>query len=141
MTPRRLRSAVTYVEVLVASLVLSMASITAIVSWSQLHRIPRTQLMTDRAVSIATTELEVARTAGYLNAVNGTTVRWYDAHGTMLPNAATSGTFRAEMTIRSVFKPSVVSDREILEAKVVVTDKSGSRILRESSALLIFGGI
>lgn len=131
----------TFVEVLVAASLLAMASLVAVASWSQLHRVPRSQMRAERALAVSISELEHYRALGFENAPIGTSVRWYDRHGAWLGDAASTGEYRAATTTAIAWSvPNLAVPKYVLECKVRVTDPTDSVLYREATTLLIYGG-
>jgi hypothetical protein len=139
---RRRRSGATLVEALVATLLLSLAATATVVAWSTMHQAPRNKLMADRALAISMTEIERIHATGFVYTSTGTTIRWYDRNGAWLGPDARTGIYRSETVVSVVLSvPTGDSDREMLEARVRVTDVSNSNLYRESRTVLVFGGI
>jgi len=138
---RRTR-AMTLVEVLVASLLLAMAAGSAVAAWGYLTRVPMSKRLLERALLVASSEIDRRKADGYEYIPRGTSTSWYDAYGAWLGPAATTGTYRAEVTATPVV-PLVPTgtNRDLMELRVRVRDAGATVVYHDARTLLCWGGL
>lgn len=138
---RKNRRAMTYVEVLVAALLLGIAAAAAVATWNLSSRIPQSKRLTERAVFIATSEIERLKSIKYTYLANGTTTLWYDKYGVWLGSGASTGAYRVIDTV-SVVVPTTPTGttRDLLQVRVQVQNTAGTVTYEDARTLLTFGG-
>ncbi|MFM7323259.1 MAG: prepilin-type N-terminal cleavage/methylation domain-containing protein [Armatimonadota bacterium] len=139
---RRRRGGLTFVEVLVASMLLGMAAATAIAAWGYLSRVPQSKLLIERGILIATSEIDRRKALGYDYLVRGTTTSWYDAYGTWLGDSATTGAYQAVVTVTGVVPTTPTgTNNDLLEMRVQVRNTAGTATYHDARTLMSWGGM
>jgi len=138
---KRRACAMTFVEVLVASLLLGMAAAATLAAWGYLARVPQSKRLIERGVGIAASEIDRRKAIGYDYLVRGTSTVWYDVHGAWLGESATTGAFQVLVTVAPVVPTTPTgSSRDLLELRVRVRDQSGLSTYHDARTLLAWGG-
>lgn len=139
---RRRHTGLTFVEVLVASMLLGMAAATAIASWGYLTRVPQSKRFIERGILIAATEIDRRKAFGYDYLVRGTSTSWYDAYGAWLGADATTGAYQAVVTVTPVVPTTPTgTNKDLLELRVQVRDTAGAVTYHDARTLIAWGGM
>jgi Tfp pilus assembly protein PilV len=133
------RRGITFIEVLVATLILSVGLTSLIGVWTFAFNITRRTDETGIAYSLARQAVERQRTLGYLYA--GSTTEWYNQNGTSLPDNA-GAYYRVDVAVYTDTtyggQLSYLNQKEIA---VTVTRLSDSTPLHSTQSYLTMGGI
>lgn len=144
------RRGMTIVEVLVAALIVGIVAAGAVATWSIASRAAASKRAVEIGTAIAVSEIERVKALRYnyvpasplQGGVPVPTVRWYDRYGNWRGSAATTGDFRAEVTVRILINRDSQANREDLKEVVVeVWDGARTRRYETARTLLSFGGI
>lgn len=136
-----LRRGLTYMEVLIALLLVSMAAAAAIATWRISLKAVEDKRVTEMGVYIASSEIERQKAIKYTYLTLSTKTYYYDRWGNWLGVGAASGAYKAVDTISVVApNPATGSDRDLLELRVVVSTGSGAVQLEDTRTMMTFGG-
>ena len=153
---RRQASGMTYVEVLVAVLLVSVAAASAFATWVLSSKAPANKRNIEMGVYIATTEIERMKALKYngltdngtiytssgTNIPGGTaTIRYYDATGTYKSTQPSVG-YQAKIWVTPILDRNGRTDGEDLrEIRVQVWNVAGTAMYEDARTLLTLGGL
>ena len=138
---RRSRHAVTYIETLVAVLILSLVAGAALATWTYSERVPANKRLTEMGSFIAVRELEVVKAKKYVYAPTGTTTTYYDKDGNETAVAAD----KVYLATTTVGTPTGVTatntSADIREVVCVVRSADASKLFETERTLIAFGAV
>ncbi len=138
----RKQSGFTYVELLMATLVVAIAAVSALATWQISSRAPANKRATEMGVFVATQELERMKAIKVDGlAAGSTTVRYYDRYGAPAAAAATNGFRTTSYVTAIVDRNGTPSTDDLYEIRVEVHNNDGSKLLEEARTLLTLGGV
>jgi len=139
-----------YVEVLMATIVLAIVAAGAVASWSLSSQVAATKRAVEIGNTIAVEEIERLKAIRYpylaVSPVVGgqpvPTVRWYDKYGNWLGPSAATGDFKAKVVIRVLIdRDGKANNEDLKEAVVEVWDTNETRRYEIQRTLLTYGGV
>ena len=142
----RRESGFSYLELLIAALVLAIATVGALATWSYSSRAPANKRVTEMGVYVATQEIERLKARRYMGLedtpAGSPLVTYYDRYGA--PSA--SGTPQPQgYKVKAFITPAVDRDatpntEDLREIRVEVWDNNETTRYEEARVLLAFGG-
>jgi prepilin-type N-terminal cleavage/methylation domain-containing protein len=142
---RRARRGLTYLELLVAALIIAIAASAAFASWGIAGRAAGNKRVTEMGVYLAVREIEHLKSQKYINlpdnAANSPNVSYYDKNGAPVGSATTGG-YKVKSWVTIIVNRDAVSNTEDLrEIKVEVWDSGETKKFDTEQTLLTFGGV
>ena len=142
--------AFTYIELLVASLILVIAASGVVASLRLLPAVPRNKRITEMGIYIGSQELERLKAQTYdLLSKNSNGTDWYDKSGAWISSngsAPPGALYRANWSVPltsngtgGVDRDSTVNSEDLIELIVTVTDKDQTIPYGTARTLLAFG--
>lgn len=134
----------TYLELLMAALILAVATVGALATWSYSSRAPANKRVTEMGVYVATQEIERLKARRYLGIEDtdpgSPLVTYYDRYG-----GPTGGAVMQGYKVKSFITPAVDRDgasntEDLREIRVEVWDNNEAKRYEEARILLAFGG-
>jgi prepilin-type N-terminal cleavage/methylation domain-containing protein len=138
-----------FIELLVAVLILSVVASGAVATWSLSSRVPANKRVTEMASLVAVQEIEKIKAQKYLNTTITSTTSYYDKNGsnrdsggTVYASAQSKG-YTATTTVSVVEnRDNTTNTEDLLEVVTVVRPSSDANTTYETQrTLLTFGGI
>ena len=140
----RHRRGYSYLELLIATLLISIAAAGAVSTWVISSRAPANKRVTEMGVYLAVREIERLKTLKYMGLTSGLQgTRYYDRYGAPDDgnNPVPQG-YRIQSWVTTVVDRNGTSDVEDLqELRVEVRDNSGARLYDEERTLVALGGL
>jgi prepilin-type N-terminal cleavage/methylation domain-containing protein len=149
----RARRGMTFLELLVAALIIAIAAAAAFASWGVAGRAAGNKRVTEMGVYLAVREIEHLKTQKYINladtAANSPNVSYYDKNGAPVGSATTGGYMvkswvgvsAATNGVDGINRDGVSNTEDLRGIKVQVSDNSGTKIYDTEQTLLTFGGV
>ena len=135
-----------YMELLVAVLLVAIASMAALASWSLSLRAPQNKRVTEMGVYVAVQALERLKARKYMGltdtAENAPMVSYYDRYGSPVDGAAPRG-YMVRAWIRPLInRDGITNTEDLREIEIRVSDNNGTNPPYEQiRTLLTFGGV
>jgi len=135
------RRAMSYVEVLMAVLILAIVSAGAVATWNLSSKIPGNKRVTDMASIIAVREIERVKGKKYLNVADGTTITYYGKFGA--ETTVTAERVFAATTVVSVVinRDAITNTEDLRQIVVTVQNAAGTKTYETQRTLIAFGGV
>ncbi len=120
----------TFLEVLVAALLLTIVSTAAFASWSLSGRVSMAKRVTEMCAFVGTSEIERLKAETYNALPDSTVYSWYDQQGGYInvaqtSTAPTNAAYAAKTIISTVAPlPATVTTRDLLQLQVTVSTAS-----------------
>jgi prepilin-type N-terminal cleavage/methylation domain-containing protein len=142
---RRAWRGLTFLELLVAALIIAIAASAAFASWGVAGRAAGNKRVTEMGVYLAVREIEHLKTQKYINladtGANSPNVSYYDKNGASVGSATTGGYMVKSWVTVIVNRDSVSNTEDLREIKVQVSNNGGTKIYDTEQTLLTFGGL
>lgn len=144
---RRVRRGFSYLELLVAVLLLVIAAVGAFAHWSISVRAPASKRVTEMGVFVGVQELEKVKARRFLGSalttVNAPLVSYYDRYGAPVDAAAPRGYKTKTWITALVDRDATANSEDLREVKIEVWDNNEtlSSPYETIRTLLSFGGI
>jgi prepilin-type N-terminal cleavage/methylation domain-containing protein len=148
--PRTARRGFSYLELLMAVVLLSMAAAGAVATWSFSTRAARSKRITETGVYVGVHAVERVKSRKYLGVddtgaegvVGSTPLEyWYDRYGQPVNAAATEG-YRARVWLISfVDRDTINNSEDLRRVTAVVTNNAGTDEYDRIDTLLSMGGL
>jgi prepilin-type N-terminal cleavage/methylation domain-containing protein len=146
LSRRKMCQGMSYIEMLVAVVILSIVAAGGLATWGFSSRVPVSKRLTNMGSLLVICEIERLKAQGYSNLVDGTTVHWYDKYGSFLStggSAPSGAVYKTSSTVQLSLSRngSSASDTEDLrEIVVTVQNADASKTYETQRTLLTFGG-
>jgi prepilin-type N-terminal cleavage/methylation domain-containing protein len=138
---RSLRRGFTYVELLVAAILLGIAAAAGIAGWNLSVRAPANKRVTEMAVFIGIQELERMKAKKYLSVHESVIVQYYDKYGAPVGSAVTKGYKARSWSSALINRDGVTNTEDMRELRVEVWDNTETTRYESIQTLLTFGGL
>lgn len=138
---KKFRRGFTYMEVMIAVILLSIAAGAAMAGWNLAGKATATKRRTEMAVYIGVEELEIMKAKKYLNLDNTVRIQYYDKNGAQVGSAATNGYKAKAWSAALIDRDGSANTEDLRELYVEVWNNAETIKLDSIRTLLTFGGL